>query len=545
MSRSSSAREPLIHHSDGGGIGETLTRGISPSLAPTAPALGAPSGLSAPSGASSHERPESKRTLGVFSLLVIAFFWVSGGIFGNEAVLKAAPAAYVFAGLLLAPLIYAIPISLITAELATSMPRDGGMVAWTHAACGHILGAHNAYWLWAAYIFDSAVYPVLAGEYAIAIFDLDGLSHDATMAKSLFAMIIIIVITILKLMGTGVLVKVSTFLLLLSLVPSIIYVFYGFKVMKPKEWINTDYIPGQEINWSLFFSWILWLYCGFFSLGSLAGEVSGPKSTFLVVIAILVPFVVLVNVLPLAVSVSLDSDLSHYDAGYFTQLSEMLAGKWLGYMFVIGANVCQVGIYLSKMMTCERSMLFFFEEHFQEDMRRIRLSRSKFVEYLFHENGTGVAPVYILANACFALVLCWLPYGLLVEFSMTVLALSMMLFLYSFITLRVKEPDLKRPYKVPGNIVTAILFALLPFVTTFTNFYFSITDNAKDETLGIPYAKLLAVNSVIILGVIVHLVWVFRRKLCWCRSPPPRIPEDIVTEYSVLVSLAKGDSHHS
>jgi hypothetical protein len=53
-------------------------------------------------------------------------------------------------------------------------------------------------------------------------------------------------------------------------------------------------------------------------------------------------------------------------------------------------RVRQIGIYLSKMMTCERSMLFFFEEHFTDAVKRCRTSRSKLVEYLFSENGTGV-----------------------------------------------------------------------------------------------------------------------------------------------------------
>jgi len=49
------------------------------------------------------------------------------------------------------------------AELATSLPYDGGLVAWVNEACGPLLGGHNAYWLWVAYLFDSAVYPALAG----------------------------------------------------------------------------------------------------------------------------------------------------------------------------------------------------------------------------------------------------------------------------------------------------------------------------------------------------------------------------------------------
>lgn len=33
----------------------------------------------------------TRKGLGFFSLLVVAFFWVSGGIYGNEALLAYAP----------------------------------------------------------------------------------------------------------------------------------------------------------------------------------------------------------------------------------------------------------------------------------------------------------------------------------------------------------------------------------------------------------------------------------------------------------------------
>ena len=33
-----------------------------------------------------------------------------------------------------------------------------------------------------------------------------------------------------------------------------------------------------EVDWSLLVSWILWLYCGFFSLGTLAGELEQPSN---------------------------------------------------------------------------------------------------------------------------------------------------------------------------------------------------------------------------------------------------------------------------
>ena len=37
-----------------------------------------------------------RKGLGFFSLLVVAFFWVSGGIYGNEALLAYAPPGYAY-----------------------------------------------------------------------------------------------------------------------------------------------------------------------------------------------------------------------------------------------------------------------------------------------------------------------------------------------------------------------------------------------------------------------------------------------------------------
>lgn len=67
-------------------------------------------------------------SVGVWSLAVIAFFWVSGGVYGNETLLQAAPPAHVFTGLLIVPLVYSLPIALITAELSSALPQDGGFV---------------------------------------------------------------------------------------------------------------------------------------------------------------------------------------------------------------------------------------------------------------------------------------------------------------------------------------------------------------------------------------------------------------------------------
>ena len=56
-------------------------------------------------------------------MVVVGFFWVHGGIYGNEAMLMAGPPLYVFIMLGVVPFIYSLPIALIVAELSTAFPE--------------------------------------------------------------------------------------------------------------------------------------------------------------------------------------------------------------------------------------------------------------------------------------------------------------------------------------------------------------------------------------------------------------------------------------
>lgn len=75
---------------------------------------------------------------------------------------------------------------------------------------------------------------------------------------------------------------------------------------------------------------------------------------------------------------------------------------------------------------------------------------------------TGVAPLYILFNALIAALLVWAPYTLLVEFSMLLSVPSIFLFMWSFVALRVQQPAVERPFRIPGGIATAVMITVVP-----------------------------------------------------------------------------------
>ena len=87
---------------------------------------------------------DAPRRLGWFSLVAIGFFWVSGGIYGNEELLGAGPPLVALALTAGLPFVFALPNALATAELATAFPCDGGQAVWVELAFGRGVGFHNA-----------------------------------------------------------------------------------------------------------------------------------------------------------------------------------------------------------------------------------------------------------------------------------------------------------------------------------------------------------------------------------------------------------------
>lgn len=475
----------------------------------------------------------SRRTLGVGGLLSIAFFWVCGGIYGNETLLEAAPPGYVFLMLILTPVFYATPVALITGELATALPYDGGLVAWVYETCGPIYGAHNTFWLWTSYMFDAAVYPVLAAEYignranlnvlgkgvsscdwvrGGVDFDDDyygELDCETETGKRVVAQLIIVGVTAIKLAGTDWVVRSQAVLFVGSLLPTAIFVIYGSKDFKTDTWTTTDTdANGNGVDLALLLSWGLWLYSGFFSLGALAGEVKNPSRTFPLVIVIMMPLVATLNIWPLAVSVSIDDDRANYKAGHFDKLATELAGEWLGISFVIGAFFCNVGLYNAQVVVCERSLAASTSTEID---RLLRTSTWRVTKYLLTENGTGVAPIFIIFHASIALALIWLPYQVLVESAILQMTLPSIGCMYAFLYYKVFKPDLARPFAIPGKVFGAVLMVIPVLAVTLGNMYISITD--EDEVVGIKHGKAWSFTFITFGGLFAHGAFVVTVKL--------------------------------
>ena len=86
------------------------------------------------------------------------------------------------------------------------------------------------------------------------------------------------------------------------------------------------------------------------------GEVENPRKTYPIAILVLMPIVILGDAIPTAISLSLDSDRSHYDVGYFNEVlpSSFLPGSRQYFFMEFAYRLLQVAPADSTILQCNR-----------------------------------------------------------------------------------------------------------------------------------------------------------------------------------------------
>src|SRR5260370_42102148 len=93
------------------------------------------------------------------------FSYTTGGPFGLEGMVSTSGPGMSLIFLLVIPLFLCIPVSLVTAELTTAMPVEGGFYRWSRAAFGDFWGFLAAWWNWSASFLLGGSYAVLFTDY--------------------------------------------------------------------------------------------------------------------------------------------------------------------------------------------------------------------------------------------------------------------------------------------------------------------------------------------------------------------------------------------
>ncbi|KDP44475.1 hypothetical protein JCGZ_16308 [Jatropha curcas] len=389
---------------------------------------------------------KTSRKLTLLPLIALIFYDVSGGPFGVEDSVKAGGGPLLsLLGFLIFPLIWSIPEALITAELATSFPENGGYVIWISSAFGPFWGFQEGFWKWFSGVMDNALYPVLF---------LDYLKHSFPIFNQLIARIpallgITVGLTYLNYRGLHIVGFSAVLLAVFSLCPFLVIGIISIPRIKPKQWLAVDF---KKVEWRGYFNSLFWNLNYWDKASTLAGEVENPSKTFPKALFGAVLLVVSSYLIPLLAGTgALKTPSSEWTDGYFAEVGMLIGGAWLKWWIQAASAMSNLGLFEAEMSGDAFQLLGMSEMGM---LPAIFASRSKY----------GTPTISILFSATGVILLSWMSFQEILEFINFLYAIGMLLEFAAFIKLRITKPELHRPYKVPLETCGATMLCIPPAI---------------------------------------------------------------------------------
>ena len=436
----------------------------------------------------------ASRKLNFLALVSVIFFTVCGGAFGIEPLIGKVGAGFGIMLILITPLLWSLPISLMVSELSSAMPVEGGYYIWVKRALGDFWGFQEGWWTICYTAVDMAIYPVLFVNY-LAFFlpflqpDAEGfLSWETFFARWACAAAVIFLALLLNWNGAKAVGYNSTFFLLVIFLPFILLTYFGFThedggIAKSFEAVRGSF--SNEISPALLavgLATVMWNYSGWDNVSTFAGEVNDasknyPRALFttlgLSVCAYLLPVFALIGH-------TTSEEIWNESAG-FPVLAEKLGGYGLGILLAAAALVSAWSLFNSQLLYASRLPFAMATDGWLP-------------KFFAKTNGkTGVPTNALIACCLLAAFFAALPFGKLVVIDILFYSAELFLEFIALLVLRKTQPDLPRPFKIRGGFPVLILITIAPMSFAATVIYATLSDPETNlKHLGIVATALLA-----------------------------------------------------
>jgi amino acid transporter len=221
---------------------------------------------------SSVPKLDKLKKVSIIPLIFLIFYEVSGGPFGVEDTVRAAGPLLSLVGFLVFPLIWSVPEALITAEMGTMFPENGGYVVWVSSALGPFWGFQLGWMKWLSGVIDNALYPVLFLDYLKSAIPIIGSGFPRIIA----VLVLTLILTYMNYRGLTIVGWAAILLGIFSLSPFVVMGLISIPRIKPKRWKMMDL---KSVKWGLYLNTLFWNLNYWDSVSTLAGEVNNPGKT--------------------------------------------------------------------------------------------------------------------------------------------------------------------------------------------------------------------------------------------------------------------------
>jgi amino acid transporter len=435
--------------------------------------------------------------LTLWPLVAATFFMVSGGTYGTEDIVHGAGYGKAILILLLTPLLWSLPTAFMIGELSSALPFEGGYYAWVRRAMGNFWGFQEAWLSLVASIFDMAIYPTLFVAYLTRMFPWFQENHRGVAV----ALGVVIVCAILNIMGVKVVSTTSLWLFFALSAPfAAIFVLAPFKihalasaVTKPTTY-NVDILGGLLI--------CMWNYMGWDNASTIATEVERPQRTYPRAMLWAVVIVCITYVLPFGAMWITGLPAGAWETGAWADVAQLMGGPVLRIALVAGGMLSGFGMFNALVMSYSRLPLAMAQDGMLPKVfgKLHKKSRAPWVAILALAVGWGLA-----LN---------LGFERLVTLDIMIYGASLSLEFVALICLRVREPELKRPFRVPGGILGAIAVGIPPILLL----GFAIIRSEHEVVLGM--SSFLFALIVIGAGVVAYAINHALKPAGWAGAQP-------------------------
>ncbi|KAJ0021259.1 hypothetical protein Pint_31389 [Pistacia integerrima] len=390
-------------------------------------------------------KPKSKK-LTLIPLIFLIYFEVAGGPYGEEPAVQAAGPLLALLGFLIFPFIWSVPEALITAELSTAFPGDGGFVIWAHQAFGPFLGSMMGSWKFLSGVINVAAFPVLCIDYLEKVIP----ALESGWPRNLAIMVSTCALSFLNYTGLAIVGYAAVLLGIVSLSPFVLMSLISIPKIQPHRWLSLGQ-KGVKKDWNLFFNTLFWNLNFWDNVSTLAGEVDKPHKTFPKALLVAVIFTCLAYLIPLlAVIGAVSVDQSQWESGFHATAAEIIAGKWLKYWIEVGAVLSAIGLFEAQLSSCAYQLLGMAD---LGSLPKFFGSRSKWFDTPW---------VGILLSTLITLGVSYMDFTDIISSANFLYSLGMLLEFASFLWLRRKLPLLNRPFRVPMRLPGLVIMCLIP-----------------------------------------------------------------------------------
>ncbi|KAJ0978609.1 hypothetical protein J5N97_014083 [Dioscorea zingiberensis] len=231
-----------------------------------------PLNTSATSTTTTNASNTKSKKLRLLPLIFLIYFEVSGGPYGAENAVRAAGPLLTLTGFLVIPFVCSLPEALITAELSTSFPGNGGFVLWAIHAFNPITASLTGSFKFLSSTINTATFPNLCSDYLSPVFP----SLAAGAPRGLFITLLIITLSFINYTGLTIVGYVAVALGIVSLLPFVLMTCMAAPEVRPARWTEVR----KKIDWGLYMNTLFWNMNYWDNASTLAGEVDQPQRSF-------------------------------------------------------------------------------------------------------------------------------------------------------------------------------------------------------------------------------------------------------------------------